>query len=351
LHSVLVDGNDEPIGGAWNFDADNRQSPPKNQTKLDLKKAYYPVEDEIDKTARKKINELEKAGYVFIGKDDVREFAATEAEANKVFKNFIETRLNAFGPMEDASLTNDWHMAHSLMSAPLNIGLLDPMKLIRAVEKEHKNGAPIASVEGFIRQIMGWRDYVWHLYWVFGENYTKENNYLNANNKLPDWLANLDTKNVNANCLKTVVSDLEQRAWVHHIQRLMMLGNWCMQQGINPQELVDWFDRLFIDGHPWVMAANVIGMSQYADGGKMSTKPYTSGGSYINKMSNFCGGCVYKPDVRVGEQACPFTAGYWKFLNTHKDKFAKNPRMSQGVNGLKRLKDLDQLLKEKSNTI
>jgi deoxyribodipyrimidine photolyase-related protein len=253
--------------------------------------------------------------------------------------------------MEDASLTNDWHMAHSLMSAPLNIGLLDPMKLIRAVEKEHKNGAPIASVEGFIRQIMGWRDYVWHLYWLFGENYTKDNNYLKANNKLPDWLANLDTKNVKANCLKTVVSDLEQRAWVHHIQRLMMLGNWCMQQRINPQELVDWFDRLFIDGHPWVMAANVIGMSQYADGGKMSTKPYTSGGSYINKMSNFCGGCVYKPDVRVGKDACPFTAGYWKFLNTHKDKFAKNPRMSQGVNGLKRLKDLDQLLKEKSNTI
>jgi deoxyribodipyrimidine photolyase-related protein len=351
LHSVLVDAHDEPMGGAWNFDADNRQSPPKNQTKLDLKKAYYPTEDEIDKIARKKINDLEKQGYVFIGKDDVREFAATEVEANKVFKNFIETRLHAFGPMEDASLTNDWHMAHSLMSAPLNIGLLDPMKLIKAVEKEHKNGAPIASVEGFIRQIMGWRDYVWHLYWLFGENYTKENNYLKANNKMPEWLANLDTKNVKANCLKTVVSDLEQRAWVHHIQRLMMLGNWCMQQGINPQELVDWFDRLFIDGHPWVMAANVIGMSQYADGGKMSTKPYTSGGSYINKMSNFCGGCVYKPDVRVGKDACPFTAGYWKFLNTHKDKFAKNPRMSQGVNGLKRLKDLDQLLKEKSNTI
>ena len=112
MHSVLVDGNDEPVGGAWNFDADNRQSPPKNQTKLDLKKAYYPVEDEIDKTARKKINDLEKAGYVFIGKDDVREFAATEAEANKVFKNFIETRLNAFGPMEDASLTNDWQEAY-----------------------------------------------------------------------------------------------------------------------------------------------------------------------------------------------------------------------------------------------
>ena len=351
LHSVLVDAHDEPIGGQWNFDADNRQSPPKNQTKLDLKKAYYPVEDEIDKIARKRINDLEKDGYVFIGKDEKREFAATEAEANKVFKNFIETRLNAFGPMEDASLTNDWHMAHSLMSAPLNIGLLDPMKLIKAVEKEHKNGAPIASVEGFIRQIMGWRDYVWHLYWIFGENYIKDNNYLKANNKLPEWLENLDTKNVKANCLKTIVSDLEQRAWVHHIQRLMMLGNWCMQQGINPQELVDWFDRLFIDGHPWVMAANVIGMSQYADGGKMSTKPYTSGGSYINKMSNFCGGCVYKPDVRVGKDACPFTAGYWKFLNTHKDKFAKNPRMSQGVNGLKRLKDLDQLLKEKSNTI
>jgi deoxyribodipyrimidine photolyase-related protein len=343
MHSVLVDPEDQPVGGAWNFDHDNRLSPPKNVTKLNLKPAYYPVEDEID--------EHEKQGYVFVGKDDKREFAATVSETKKVFKNFIETRLNQFGPMEDASLTNDWHMSHSLLSAPMNIGLIDPMFLIKSVEKELKNGAPIASVEGFIRQIMGWRDYIWHLYWYFGEDYVKDNNYLKASNKLPDWLANLDTKNVKANCLKTVVSDLEQRAWVHHIQRLMMLGNWCMQQGINPQELVDFFDRLFIDGHPWVMAANVIGMSQYADGGKMSTKPYTSGGSYINKMSNFCGGCVYKPDVRVGKDACPFTAGYWKFLNTHKDKFAKNPRMSQGVNGLKRLKDLDQLLKEKSNTI
>jgi len=351
MHSVLVDPDDQPVGGAWNFDHDNRLSPPKNVTKLNLKPAYYPVEDEIDELARKKIKEYEKQGYVFVGKDEKREFAATVSETKKVFKNFIETRLNQFGPMEDASLTNDWHMSHSLLSAPMNIGLIDPMFLIKSVEKELKNGAPIASVEGFIRQIMGWRDYIWHLYWYFGEDYVKDNNYLKANNKLPDWLANLDTKNVKANCLKTVVSDLEQRAWVHHIQRLMMLGNWCMQQGINPQELVDFFDRLFIDGHPWVMAANVIGMSQYADGGKMSTKPYTSGGSYINKMSNFCGGCVYKPDVRVGEQACPFTAGYWKFLNTHKDKFAKNPRMSQGVNGLKRLKDLDQLLKEKSNTI
>jgi len=350
FHSVLVDGKENPIGGAWNFDHENRLPPPKNVKTLDLEKPYYPKEDEIDDFARKEIKRLEKEGYEFIGSDKQRVFAATEKEANKLLKNFFETRLKNFGPYEDASLIDDWHMSHSLLSAPLNIGLLDPLKVVKEAEKELKNKAPIASVEGFIRQILGWRDYIWHLYWYFGEDYVTENNHLNAKKSLPDWLENLDSTNLKANCLSHVVSDLNERAWVHHIQRLMILGSWCMQQGIKPEELVDWFDRAFIDGHPWVMAANVIGMSQYADGGKMSTKPYTSGGSYINKMSNFCSGCVYKPDVRVGKEACPFTAGYWKFIHQHQDKFKKNIRMSQSVNGLKRLKDLNQLLSEKSNT-
>jgi deoxyribodipyrimidine photolyase-related protein len=350
LHSVLVTGDDSPVGGSWNYDHDNRLPPPKNVTKLDLAKPWYPQEDEIDKKARQRINELERQGFSFVGIDEKRLFAASEKEAQSALKNFLETRLNQFGPYEDASLVNDWHMSHSILSAPMNIGLLDPLKVVKAAEKELKNKAPLASVEGFIRQIMGWRDYVWHLYWNFGENYVSENNHLQATKPIPNWLLELDHTDVKANCLKTVVKDLNQRAWVHHIQRLMMLGSWCMQQGINPQELVDWFDRVFIDGHPWVMAANVIGMSQYADGGKMSTKPYTSGGAYINKMSNFCSGCVYKPDVRVGQDACPFTAGYWKFIHKHKEEFAKNFRMGQSVNGLKRLKDLEQLLKEKSNT-
>ena len=129
----------------------------------------------------------------------------------------------------------------------------------------------------------------------------------------------------------------------------MILGNWTMQQGVNPQQLVDWFDRMFIDGHQWVMAANVIGMSQYADGGRMSTKPYASGGAYINKMTDFCKSCVFKPEVRVGPTACPFTAGYWKFINQHQARFVKNPRMSRAVYGLNRLSDRDQLMAENSN--
>ncbi len=264
-------------------------------------------------------------------------------------KNFIDHRLELFGPYEDASLQNDWIMAHSLLSAPMNIGLLDPKEVISAATRALHHGAPINSVEGFVRQILGWRDYVWHLYWHFGENYVSESNHFAASRVLPDWMADLTTNELTANCLKVVTQDLQERGWLHHIQRLMILGNWALQQQLDPKQLVDWFDRAFLDGHPWVMAANVVGMSQYADGGRMSTKPYVSGGAYINKMSNFCKSCTYSPEIRVGKQACPFTAGYWKFIHRNQDEFKKNPRISQAVYGLARLKDLSVLLQEKSN--
>jgi deoxyribodipyrimidine photolyase-related protein len=349
-HRILVDDSNEPVGGSWNYDDENRLPPPKGQHKLELVESYIPQWDQIDELAYEKIQNFISQGHSYMGKfSRERYFAVTHEESSKALENFIQTRLEQFGPYEDASLSADWQMSHSLLSAPLNIGLLDPRELIDKAVSQIQHGAPINSVEGFVRQILGWRDYVWHLYWYFSESYSTDNNELNAKQPLPDWMSSLDSSKLKANCLRQVTDDLAERAWLHHIQRLMILGNWAMQQQVNPQLLVDWFDRGFIDGHPWVMAANVIGMSQYADGGKMSTKPYAAGGAYINRMSDFCKGCEYQPDIRVGPKACPFTSGYWKFIDRHQDRFVKNPRMSRAVYGLNRLKDLDQLLAEPGN--
>lgn len=348
-HKILLENDGSPVGGEWNFDHENRQPPPKSG-QLPIAPLTEFLFNEMDEAAIKKIEEFQSAGYKYIGRlSREKYFATSRNEALLALKNFIGNRLRLFGTYEDASLQNDWAMSHSLLSAPMNIGLLDPKEAIAAAVSALKNGAPINSVEGFIRQILGWRDYVWHLYWHFGENYQTENNHFAAEDSLPNWMAELDPQELRANCLKQVTGDLQTRGWLHHIQRLMILGNWSLQQEINPQQLVDWFDRAFLDGHPWVMAANVIGMSQYADGGKMSTKPYVSGGAYIKKMSDFCQGCSYSPEIRVGKNACPFTAGYWKFIHKHQEEFKKNPRISQAVYGLARLKDLPALLEEESN--
>lgn len=348
-HKVLVDPNDLPIGGSWNFDDQNRLPPPKSQ-RLPLEPLREFSWNETDESALKKIRQFQKKGLNYIGNFSKEKYFATDRkEALAALENFIKHRLELFGPFEDASLKSDWAMSHSLLSAPMNIGLLSPQEAINAAEAALKNGARINSVEGFVRQILGWRDYVWHLYWFFGENYQKDSNHFQAQNPLPNWMADLNPSELKANCLRHVMTDLQTRGWLHHIQRLMILGNWSLQHEINPQELVDWFDRAFLDGHPWVMAANVIGMSQFADGGRMSTKPYASGGAYIKKMSDFCQGCDYAPETRIGEKACPFTAGYWKFIHRNQDEFRKNPRISQAVYGLSRLKDLEALLKEESN--
>jgi deoxyribodipyrimidine photolyase-related protein len=350
-HRILIDDDGEPAGGSWNYDSENRLPPPKLE-KLALAENIYPAWDWIDEAAYLKIEELSKAGYQFIGKASRNKFfASSRKEALTALNDFLKYRLELFGPYEDASLRNDWQMSHSLLSGPMNIGLLDPKEVIKKAEIAYQNGAPLNSVEGFVRQILGWRDYVWHLYWYFGEDYVTSNNHFSAKKELPTWMRDLSSVEIKANCLKHLTDDLNDRAWLHHIQRLMILGNWAMQHEIDPKQLVDWFDRAFIDGHPWVMAANVIGMSQYADGGRMSTKPYASGGAYINKMSNFCKGCAYQPQIRVGPTACPFTAGYWKFVNRHKEEFQKNPRISQAVFGLRRLSDLEELLHEESNEI
>jgi deoxyribodipyrimidine photolyase-related protein len=200
-------------------------------------------------------------------------------------------------------------------------------------------------VEGFVRQIIGWRDFVWHLYWYFEPDY-RASNELRARRELPRWFADLDAGAVEARCLSDVLAGVRDRGWVHHIPRLMVLGNYAMQRGWRPGAMADWFHRSFVDGYEWVMTANVIGMSQYADSGRMSTKPYASGGAYINRMSDYCGGCRYDPKVRVGDDACPYTAGYWAFLAHNEGALAGNHRMRQPLNGLHRLSDVEALIEQ-----
>lgn len=342
-HGVLMDGP-EPAGGRWNFDADNREKPPRGATELGVSPPEMPAEDAIDESVRADLDRWERDdGISFVGRDGPRQFPVTHDEAQRRLDHFLTHRLTTFGPYEDAMLRGDPYMAHSLLSASINLGLLDPLEVVRGAERAYRDGsAPLAGVEGFCRQILGWRDYIWHCYWYLGDKYPQDN-ALNARRPLPAWFEDLDPDRVRGACLSDVLTGVRDRGWVHHIPRLMVLGNLALQRGWDPVAVTDWFTRCFVDGYPWVMTPNVIGMSQYADGGRMTTKPYASGGAYINRMSDYCGGCPFDPKHRSGDDACPYTAGYWAFLHRNRERLAGNHRMAQPLAGLRRLDDIDEI--------
>lgn len=341
---VLMNGS-EPVGNRWNYDEDNREPPPKKQTTLDVPAPYKPREDDIDAQVR---HDLDRMNLDTVGADGPRLFAVTPAEAKRALSRFIDHRLPHFGRYEDAIMSQDWAMAHSLLSVPLNLGLLHPLEAVDKAERAYRDGkAPLAATEGFIRQILGWREYMWHLYWHFGPDYT-DKNALDARTPLPDWWADLDADAVTARCLHDALKGVHDRGWTHHIQRLMVLGSHALQRGYRPDELTAWFATAYVDGFGWVMPTNVVGMSQHADGGLLATKPYTSGGAYINKMSDHCGDCAYDPKKRLGDDACPFTAGYWAFTHRHRDRLARNMRTRRAVSSMDRLSDLDAVLEQES---
>ncbi len=341
---VLMNGA-EPVGNRWNFDEDNRESPPKRQTTLGLAAPYTPREDAIDAAVR---HDLDAMDLDTVGSDGPRLFAVTPAEAKRALTRFIEHRLPSFGRYEDAIMGQDWAMSHSLLSVPLNLGVLHPLDAVHTAERAYRdNKAPLAAVEGFIRQILGWREYMWHLYWHFGPDYTQRNE-LNAHTPLPDWWTNLDADSVTAACLHDALAGVRDRGWTHHIQRLMVLGSHALQRGYRPDELTEWFATAFVDGFRWVMPTNVVGMSQHADGGLLATKPYTSGGAYLNKMSDHCRDCAYDPKKRLGDDACPFTAGYWAFTHRHRDLLAGNARTRRAVSSMHRLDDLEAVIEQES---
>jgi deoxyribodipyrimidine photolyase-related protein len=324
--NVLVEGG-KPTGGAWNFDKENRLPPPKN---YEWPKYLEHSRDAIDEEVAKELNYSPGSTW-----------ATTREGALAQLKNFITNHFATFGPYEDAMANDNWAVHHSLLSPYLNNGLLHAQEVIDAAVKAFDGGSiPIASCEGFIRQIIGWREYVNGMYWYLGKEYEK-NNQLEAKRELLPLLRNPEKTSMN--CVKSIVSDINERAWVHHIPRLMVLSNLALITGTNPQQFLDWMREVFIDATQWVMVPNVIGMGLHADGGAMMTKPYAAGGAYISRMSTYCKGCAYDPKLRVGESACPFTTLYWDFLDRHKESFAKNHRMSQQVFGLNRLKDLPEL--------
>jgi deoxyribodipyrimidine photolyase-related protein len=336
---VLLEADGDPVGGRWNLDHDNREPPPHRST-LGVPPPYRPQEDAIDRDVRQDLDRLERAGRIHpVGSDGPRLFPVTHAEAQRALRRFVTSRLPTFGAHEDAMLAGDWTMSHALLSAPLNLGLLAPLHVVRQAERCHRDGrAPLNSTEGFIRQILGWREWIWHLYWHMGPEYL-DGNALEATTALPDWWQALDPAEVTARCLHDVLAGVRDRGYAHHIQRLMVLGNHALQRGYAPRALTDWFATAFVDGYPWVMAANVIGMSQYADGGVVATKPYASGGAYINTMSDYCHGCRFDPTIRLGPDACPFTAGYWAWLDRNAARLQGNHRMARPLSGLRRLRD------------
>jgi deoxyribodipyrimidine photolyase-related protein len=274
------------------------------------------------------------------GSDGPRRFAVTAAEAEAALDHFLRLRLPHFGATEDAMMAGDAWMAHSLLSVPLNLGLLHPLDVVRRAAAAH---APLAAREGFVRQILGWREYIWHLYWHLGPAY-RDHNALDATGALPAWFDALEPAGIDAACLSDVLQKVRDHGWAHHIERLMVLGSWALQRGYDPAVLSDWFRDAFVDGFPWVMDPNVIGMSQYADGGIVATKPYTSGGAYLKRMSNHCGDCSFRPNVRTGPQACPFTTGYWAFLHRNAEVLRHNHRMRQPLASMRRLADLDEVV-------
>ena len=331
--NILMEGKD-PIGGSWNFDKENRLPPPK---KYEGPAYLEHQRDEIDLQVAKEL-----------GHEATTTWATTREGALKQLQNFIDNHFAEFGPLEDAMTTDNWALHHSLLSPYLNNGLLHAAEVVEAARKAFDAGTiPIESAEGFIRQIIGWREYVNGMYWFLGPDY-RNNNQLHATRKLLPLFS--DPNPTKMNCIKQTVTDIQSRAWVHHIPRLMLLSNLALITGTNPQEFLDWMREVFIDASEWVMVPNVIGMGVHADGGAMMTKPYAAGGAYISRMSNYCKPCAYNPKLRVGDDACPFTTLYWDFLDRHKDEFAKNHRMSQQVFGLKRLSDLPEL-KERAQEV
>lgn len=278
------------------------------------------------------------------------DLATDHDQAEQLLAHFLEHNLPDFGAYQDAMLSQDPVMYHALISSCLNVGLLDPLEVCRRAEAEFIAGrAPLNSVEGFIRQILGWREYVRGIYFHEGAGYTSRNE-LGHTRPLPEfyWNANTDM-----NCLASVVSQTRDLAYAHHIQRLMIAGNFALLAGVDPGQVHMWYLSVYSDAFEWVEAPNTLGMSQFADGGIVASKPYVSSGKYIDRMSDYCTACRYDVKARTGNRACPFNALYWHFLDRHRDRFIKNPRMAQMYRAFDRMDEetRDKILVHAEDTL
>ena len=326
-YGVLMEG-DKPVGGEWNYDFANRK-PPKMG--MDVPTPHATPPDAITEEVTTLV--AERCANHF-GAIENFNFAVTRDQALSALDKFITERLVNFGDYQDAMLEGEPWMYHSHISLYLNCGLLLPLECIRAAEQAYHQGlAPVNAVEGFIRQIIGWREYIHGVYWLMMPGY-HEKNFLQARRRLPEFYWSGDTK---MNCLRQCVLETRRNAYAHHIQRLMVLGNFALIAGIDPKEVNEWFLIVYADAYEWIELPNVSGMALFADGGYLASKPYASGGSYINKMSNYCDNCSYKVSQKNGPDACPFNYLYWDFLGRNRTQLQSNPRIGMMYKALERM--------------
>jgi deoxyribodipyrimidine photolyase-related protein len=336
----LVDEDGEPAGGAWNHDAANRERPPA--AGVDPPAPWAPVEDEVDEAVRRQVAGFAGSlGLELYGSMERRVFPTTRAEALDALDHFVRHRLAGFGPLEDAVVGDEPVLWHSMLSVPLNYGLLHPREVGERVDRTWRDGrrdVPVNSLEGFLRQVVGWREYVWGLYWHRMPAW-RSDNHLGQTGAVPEayWTGETDMA-----CIAGTVGDLLQRGWTHHIPRLMLLGSYALMAGVDPHELTDWFHSLYVDAFDWVMVPNVVGMSQYADGGVMASKPYASTARYVDRMTTYCEGCAFDPSTRTEDDSCPYNSLYWDFLSRHRQALSANRRMAPILGNLDRFDDAER---------
>jgi deoxyribodipyrimidine photolyase-related protein len=326
---LLMDGA-EPEGGQWNFDHDNRKAAERDLL------MPQPLRFEPDAITQEVLALVGARFDNHFGDLTPFWFGTTRGQAEAAFAHFLKTALPRFGDYQDAMLVGEKFLYHSVVSLYLNCGLLDPLEMCRAVEAEYRAGrVPLNAAEGFIRQIIGWREYVRGIYWLKMPDYA-QSNALNATRRLPDfyWTAKTDMA-----CIRAAVQQTKEEAYAHHIQRLMVTGTFGLLAGINPHELHEWYLAVYADAYEWVELPNTIGMSQFADGGLLASKPYAASGAYVDRMSDYCGTCAYNVKLKAGEKACPFNYLYWDFIARHRELVKGNPRMAQMVRTWDRFSD------------
>jgi deoxyribodipyrimidine photolyase-related protein len=331
-HSVLMDPQNEnaPLGGKWNFDAENREAfGAAGPGEVPPRCAFKP-----DAVTRKVIALVEGRFPQHPGRLESFAWPVTRAQALQSLSAFVKERLPQFGRYQDAMWPGDPWLYHSHLSAALNLKLLNPREVLAAAVAAYESGhAPLASVEGFVRQILGWREYVRGIYWTQMPGYL-ELNTLGADADLPEWYWTGDTDMA---CLRDAIGQTLTHGYANHIQRLMVTGLYALMLGVQPKQVHAWYLAVYVDAVEWVELPNTLGMSQYADGGLMGSKPYVATGKYIERMSPHCKDCRYDPAQRTGERACPFTTLYWNYLMRHEATLAKNPRMALQVKNLARM--------------
>jgi deoxyribodipyrimidine photolyase-related protein len=329
---LLMDAQGEPLGGRWNYDDENRK-------RYDGRPLPAPLLFQPDAMTLGVIADVQ--AWCPTAQGAAADFAlpVTHAAAEQLRDDFVLRRLADFGPFEDAMSSRSRLLFHSLLSPLINIGLLDPLETAQAAVQAYHDGlAPLNSVEGFVRQIIGWREYMYLRYWELMPDLQQANAW-QAERPLPAWFWHGQTE---MRCLQHVLAGVHRDGYSHHIERLMVLANFATLAGIRPQEVNDWFLFSYVDAYDWVVTPNVIGMGLNADGGQIATKPYIAGGAYIERMSDYCAGCRFRPKERHGERACPFTVLYWDFLLRHETRLRRNPRLGPAVLGLARLDDAER---------